>query len=71
MNVMTKEHIWVKHVITPVSVLPDEEGDPVVFVDPEQQKISEDQAVYGCNICLNPMITHFNTECEGFEEDDE
>lgn len=70
MTTMTIEHIWVKHVITPVSVLEGSEGQPVVFVDPEQQEIAEDEAVYGCNRCLNPMVTHFGTKCKG-EEDDE
>lgn len=61
----TKEHHWVKHVITPVAVLSGPEGEPVVFVDPDQQQIAEDDAVYGCDHCGEPMATHFDTDCKG------
>lgn len=61
----TKQHHWVKHVITPVAVLSGADGEPVVFVDPDQQEIAEQDAVYGCDNCSQPMATHFNTECEG------
>jgi hypothetical protein len=65
MAVMTAEHIWVKHVITPVHVLEDDQGDRVVLVDPDQQIISEDEAVYGCDRCGVPMIeSTMHTECE-------
>lgn len=68
MKTRTMEHVWVKHTITPVQVLTDGEGQPVVLVDPDQQIIAEDQAVYGCQVCSNPMATHFDTECEGEDE---
>ena len=66
---ITKQHIWVKHTITPVSVISDE-GKPVVFVDPDQQTIAEDNAAYGCDVCGVPMLKiHINTECEGEPDD--
>lgn len=70
MTVVTMEHQWIKMTETPVSVLSDDGGEPVVFVDPEQAEIAEDHAVYGCRVCNQPMATHHNTPCSG-EEDDE
>lgn len=71
MSVMTKQHHWVKHTITPVAVLTDDDGDPVVFVDPDQQVISEEGAAYGCDACGVPMLTsHLNTECKGDDDAD-
>lgn len=68
----TKQHLWVKHTITPVSVI--HEGGrskPVIFVDPDQQIIAEDGAAYGCDVCGQPMInTTLNTECKGDEDED-
>jgi hypothetical protein len=69
MTVMTTQHHWVKHTVTPVSVLSDEEGYPVIFVDPDQQIISEDDAAYGCDHCGVPLAGHFGTKCEGEEID--
>lgn len=63
-------HVWVKHTITPVSTLTNDEGEPVVFVDPEQQEIAEDAAVYGCLVCSEAMATHFDTECQGETTDE-
>lgn len=62
---MTAQHQWVKHVITPVTTLTDEEGKPVVLVDPDDQVISEDNAVYGCGVCMEAMATHHDKPCEG------
>jgi hypothetical protein len=61
----TKQHNWVKHTITPVMTLEGDDGDPVIFVDPEQQAISEDGAVYGCTECGEPLVGNYNTECKG------
>lgn len=59
-------HRWVKHTITPVSTLTDDDGQPVVFIDPDDQTISEDHAVYGCDVCGQPMgKLNINTECGG------
>jgi len=63
------EHMWVKHTITPVGVLAGIEGEPVVFVDPDQQNISEDGAAYGCDRCGVPMNTRtLKTDCEMDDE---
>lgn len=65
----TKQHTWVKMTITPVHTLQDEDGEPVVFVDPDQQEIAEDGAVYGCSVCDSPMPGNINTECPGPDEE--
>lgn len=67
---ITVQHTWVKHTITPVSVLSGIDGEPVVFVDPDQQVLSEQTAVYGCVACNEPMAGNHNTECQGEEEDE-
>ena len=64
----TKEHTWVKHVITPVSVLPGPDGEPILFVDPEQQILAEEDAAYGCQVCNEALATDYNTECKGPDE---
>lgn len=68
MSTKTKEHVWVKHVITPVAVIVEGE-EYSVFVDPDVQDDSESNAAYGCQICNQPMATHFNTECDGPDEE--
>lgn len=69
-TVSTKQHHWVKHTITPVLTLTDDEGQPVVFVDPDAAIIAEDHAVYGCDDCGQAMCqANMNTECEGEDED--
>lgn len=69
MHTVTTQHQWVKHVITPVEVLADDEGDPVVMVDPDQQTIAEDNAAYGCDNCGQSMATHFGQPCTPEEDD--
>lgn len=66
---MDTRHQWVKHVLTPVEVLPGNEGEPVIFVDPDQQIISEDNAAYGCDRCGVPMVGNLETECTPDDED--
>lgn len=70
MRVVTMEHEWIKMTETPVSVLSDDDGEPVVFVDPEQAEIAEDHAVYGCRVCGEAMATHHNKPCPGEDNDD-
>lgn len=65
MKTVTKQHTWVKHTITPVSTLTDGQGNPVVFVDPDDAVIAEDHAVYGCDICGMAMAGNHHTDCEG------
>lgn len=65
MAVKTQEHIWVKHVITPVSVLDDGSGHPMVFVDPDKQRACEANAVYGCHSCGEALVDAYGTTCEG------
>lgn len=68
MRTVTVEHRFVKHVITEVAVLSNDQGDPVVFVDPHQQELAEDDAAYGCMVCGEPLAGNMNTECEGYQQ---
>lgn len=63
------KHQWVKHVLTPVEVLQDDKGEPVILVDPDQQIISEDHAAYGCDRCGVPMVGNLKTDCTPDEDD--
>lgn len=65
MTTKTKEHQWVKHVITPVSVLDDGEGHPMVFVDPDKQRECEANAVYGCMSCGESLVEAYGSSCAG------
>lgn len=67
MKTATKQHTWVKHTITPVSVLPalGADGPPAIFVDPDDQVTSEDHAAYGCDACGVALFDNLNTECSG------
>jgi hypothetical protein len=69
MKLATLQHQWVKHTITPVSTLTDTDGEPIVFVDPDQAVIAEDHAVYGCDRCGEAMAGNHNTECKGEVEE--
>lgn len=69
MKTVTKEHMWVKHVITPVSVLPTDDGGTAIFVDPDQQEVSEDNAAYGCDRCGVALAGNQHTDCEGDPDD--
>lgn len=62
------QHTWVKHTITPVSTLTDDQGEAVVFVDPDDMTIAEDNAAYGCDSCGVAMAGNITTECEGANE---
>lgn len=64
MSVMTAQHSWVKHVITPVQVLVGDDGNPVLLVDPDQQTLSEEEAAYGCQNCGLSMVEGFGEACE-------
>ena len=70
---MLATHTWVKHTITQVEVLPDDEGEPVVIVDPHQQVLGEEDAVYGCQVCELSFAEAFGHPCAGepVELDDE
>lgn len=52
MPTMTNEHVFIKHTIVNVEVPGvDEDGLPVVVVDPDEQEIGEQNSVYGCIVC--------------------
>lgn len=66
---MTK-HSWVKHTLTEVHPLSNDGGDPIVFVDPVDQEVAEDNAAYGCNDCDAALTAEtLESECPGPEED--
>lgn len=60
----TREHQWVKMVITPIDVLSDGEGNPIPFVDPDKQNQAEENASYGCYACTQPLEGNYGTECQ-------
>jgi len=67
------EHTWVKHTVTPVVVVTDSsgkpmldsDGEPVILVDPDQQQLSEENTVYGCGACGQHISEAMHTECKG------
>lgn len=69
MKVGLRQHQWVKHVITPVEVLPGLEGEPVVMVDPHKQEMGEHNAAYGCMACSQSLSEGFGTQCPGEDVD--
>jgi hypothetical protein len=63
------EHVFVKHTLTPVEVLTDDSGSPVVLVDPEEQQNAEvNFTVYGCDRCGKPLSEAHGTKCPGDED---
>lgn len=70
MQTMVDTHQFVKHTMTPVSVLPDDDGAPIVFVDPEQALMAEEAAVYGCTVCGMGADQAMHEECPGVPIDD-
>jgi hypothetical protein len=58
-------HNWVKMVFTPIEVLPGADRKPVVMVDPDKERVAQEQATYGCIVCDEPLETHFGTDCVG------
>lgn len=45
------EHEWILIIECPVSVIFDDNGEPTIFVDPDDRAIAEDHAAYGCKNC--------------------
>lgn len=65
-DVKVRAHQWVKFEITPVSVLPGVDGEPVVIVDPEKQEAATEATQYGCLACLVHLEAEaLDTECAG------
>jgi hypothetical protein len=64
----TRQHDFVKHVITSVEVLPGSEGEPVIVVDPDKQEAAEENAAYGCLSCDGQLHKVFGTDCPGRTE---
>lgn len=69
---MTKvrQHQFMKMTVVHIDVLPDEEGKPVVFIDPDKAAAAEQTAVYGCYACDVPLSEGFGTECTGESDAD-
>lgn len=51
----TAQHEWVAMTMHPVTVLRDDNGEPVIFADPDDIREADDTAVYGCNRCSVPL----------------
>ena len=60
----TKQHDWVKITVTPIDVLPDENGKPMAFDRMDDKMEIEAQSNFGCNRCHQPLEQAFNTNCE-------
>ena len=69
--VMTAQHVFVKHTVTPVAILQDDEGEPVVFIDPDQVPVAEESSVFGCQVCGMGVREALESECPGFDPDDQ
>jgi hypothetical protein len=52
-----------------VSVLTSDNGEALIFVDPDQQDVSEDHAAYGCDVCGCALVGNEHTTCEGPDEE--
>lgn len=72
MATMTATHQWVKHTVTPVHLITDADGEPmldsdgqpVLIVDPDQQQVSEEDTVYGCMNCGEALVTALDQPCQ-------
>ena len=63
METTTVQHQWIMMTQTPVSILFDDDGEPVVFVDPDMAQGAEVNAVYGCLNCDQYLSSHATAEC--------
>lgn len=68
-EVAVTQHEWVKIEFCPVQVLVDDDGQPVVLVDPEQQILATEESQYGCGVCSEPLQGNLGTECQGSDAD--
>ena len=61
------EHQWVKYTRVKVDILPSLEDEAfTAYVDPEHLKLAEEDALFGCAVCSEPLNDHtVNTACEG------
>ena len=64
-RVITLKHQWVKMSICDIEVLSDNDGNPIVLVDPDKQTQAEEEARYGCFTCNSPLESGFGTPCRG------
>lgn len=65
-DTIVRQHQWVKFEITPVSVLPGVDGEPVIIVDPDKQEAATEATQYGCLACLAHLeAAELGTECRG------
>lgn len=69
MKTQVRQHQWIMHILCPVETLEDDEGDPVIILDPDKKQAAEQNAVYGCMACSVPMVDGFGTDCPGYDEE--
>ena len=55
------QHHWIAITEQNVLTISDEEGDPVIFTDPEDKP----RTAYGCKRCNISMVEGYDTECPG------
>jgi hypothetical protein len=59
----TLQHEWTMYTITPISVIVDEDGEPVIVVDPEARVDADAGSAYGCTRCHLPLGEGLNQLC--------
>lgn len=62
---MVRQHQWVMFTMTPLEVLDDGDGYPIVVIDPDKKEAAEHNASYGCFACSQPLEGNMNTSCAG------
>lgn len=58
-------HNWEMITITPVEIVEDEDGQPVVLIDPDKAAEADSNSMYGCRRCHEPLVDAYGTECLG------
>lgn len=64
------QHEWVVFIQSPIHIIPGMDGDPIIFVDPDERQAAEEEAVYGCKNCDEPLsLIDWALECVGVSSD--
>jgi hypothetical protein len=68
-EIKVREHQWCEMKVTPVTLVPDDEGNPIAISSGKESRVT-----VGCFACNMGMDEGFGIECPGqdlFEEDPE
>lgn len=61
------EHEWMLMIQCPVHVMDNGDGKPIVMLDPDARQQAEDEAVYGCKNCDEPLATAYGKDCKSWQ----